>query len=110
MYNKSDLGIGHITMTWAKSQVVSYTSNTYFVECRFLQNKPKRRENLSFMYEPFSFSVWMLIIGCIILISILYYITYMFYYNIGNTNGLHNDNQMDTFILLALMPIFGEGK
>ena len=110
LYNKSDLGIGYLGMTWARSQVVEYTASNGFGHFRFLQKKPDKQVKFSLMYEPFSFTVWMLILGCIILMSILYYITYKFYNHIGNTIGLHNDNQMDTFVLVALMPIIGEGK
>ena len=110
MYNKSDLGIGMLSVLWKRSQVVSYTSNVHIIEYTFLQRKPEKQVNLYFMIAPFSSSVWWAVVVCIIFISISYYFMYKFYYNIGKENGLCNESRIDSFILLTLMPIIGEGK
>ncbi|TRY72119.1 hypothetical protein TCAL_00277 [Tigriopus californicus] len=61
----SSLGIGHVSITSDRYQIIDYTEPTYFVEYAQLSPKPKVLNKYANIVAPFSPLVWLCLVGCV---------------------------------------------
>lgn len=75
----SSLGIGHVSITLDRYQIIDYTEPTYFVEYANLSPKPKVLNKYANVVAPFSPLVWLCLVGCIAAIGLTMLIHLMGY-------------------------------
>ena len=68
---KADIGIGGISLTYERSQVIEYAKVYSFSPVTFITRKPDLSSHVLLILEPFTVSIWISIIFA--LISIIFF-------------------------------------